>query len=398
MDITSKKLKFFNVFLSWAILFSCGKKIEDRDLTPSSASAQIETSTQEGNETVSQKNNDLQEALFNAISNNDTNLVKSSLKEDPQVDYLFENGETPLTLAIKKAKNEIISLIIKNSQDIDLKNRDGKTAIHLAVSQRKFLAFSNLIGKNAKIDLHDNDNLTPLHYALITQVERFILTLLTYGADFKMKNTKENTKNSYSLIDKLQELDFKKSIELIRLIENHDNMESDRFISAVSLGNTNFVNYLLVNFSQYKEFIKETNIINIAIDIEDPQLRYSMVDMLLNWGANPNINSTTPPLIYAAKRNEIKIIESLIIYGADIFIQDENELNVLDWSVSLLNDSIIKLIFSPLKNTNDEKYRLKIDKVFDNACKMLPDNDDRFELTLSDFLLIKRRIKSFLRC
>jgi ankyrin repeat protein len=68
-------------------------------------------------------------------------------------------------------------------------------------------------------------------------------------------------------------------------------------------------------------------------------------EMLLNYGANPNIADAngTSPLIYAVQFNHKEITELLIKKGADVNYKDPSGFSALDYATQLNVADIVKL-------------------------------------------------------
>lgn len=384
--------------ITFGLLLNCGKNIEENENQKKTITNIISNTENQSDEEVLNNEKNLEiEALYNAIIADDLNLVSSAIHQNDSLDFLFNTGESPLTLAIKKAKNEIVSLIIEHTKDYNIKNQEGFTPIHLAVIKRNFLALNNLIKMNAEINIPDKLKRYPLDYALSEGGERFAITLLTYGANFK---NHEKIKNEY-LIARFENLNFQKSIELINLISSHEKINDENLLKAISTGNTYFLNYLLLNYEKYREIIRQTNTLNTAIDIIDTQERNDMVDKLLSWGANPNLEDQTPPLIYAVKKNYINVIESLIIYDTNITIVDFDQLNALDHAVKRLNYPAIELIIGSIKRSfnviPDEKKHIYT-KIFEEACHHIPSVEHGLNYTYTQYIRLRNKISSMLKC
>ena len=111
--------------------------------------------------------------LFNAIVNEDIDLVKLLIKHAP-IDHKDEDGNTHLHIAVDINSKEIIQLLIMNGANPMLCNYDGLTPSHIAAQKSKSnLEEMNEASKKAGVDLvcsfcqEDTSGNTPLDYAAI---------------------------------------------------------------------------------------------------------------------------------------------------------------------------------------------------------------------------------------
>ena len=288
-------------------------------------------------------------------------------------------------------------MLIEESRDINLVNADSLSPLHVSIQSDNYLVHTKLIITGADLNIKDNEGRTPLVYTLTGRKERFALQLLINGANAHIYS---GLKETPGLSDTFIYLEYYKSLELLQLISLHTSINQDALENSIKMGNTFYTSYLLLNFEFYTNYIKENNILNTAIDIENPEKRLAMIDKLLKFGANIDIGGDEPALIYAAKKGYLKVIESLIVYGPDLMIKDKEGLSVLDHSVFLLDFPAIQLVYAPIVRAHsflDVENKKKYTEFFDTACGRLPEDND-FEMPQSTFSRRKRRITYFLSC
>lgn len=396
MYVTLKPIFF--AIISFGLM-GCGKKIEKR-----AREAKVGFHNDKSNEnphhhsqsTSSKQDIQKKDILLSAISSNSPKMVESALKESTHIDYHFSNGETPLTFALKLAKEEVISMIINKSQKINLPNKGGQPPLHLAIRFNKYLAFTKLIHKGAKLDMKDSKRKLALSYSLTAGKERYFIYLLINGAHFNLKLDDKGP----SLRKRLEDLKFSKSLSLMESINAHQVIHESFLIDSVQNCNINFINYLLMNFSFYREFIQENNILYHTITTEDLSDANKLTDLLLKWGANPNLTEPVPPLITAIKLTRNYIVGALASFGGDLSLVDSEGLNLLDHTVKMLNLTVIEEIFVPIKNSlkrTSHKEKNKSIEMFANACQYLPE-DGPDEMDKKEFSQRKRSIYRFLDC
>ena len=87
-------------------------------------------------------------------------------------------GDTPLHLAIKRDKPNIITVLLNNNVDINIKNEEGKSPLHIAVEQNNIEIFKKLLNKGSNVN---DDNY--LHIAVGRGNMEITKILLSKGAD-----------------------------------------------------------------------------------------------------------------------------------------------------------------------------------------------------------------------
>ena len=110
--------------------------------------------------------------------------------------------QTPLHIAIKWQKQEIVKFLLFDCEDIDINATDyiGQTPLHYACQKRNPEAVKWLLGKGACVNARAANGMTPLHFAcakhpvLISEVEsdrKAVLKLLLDSAKENKINVHE---------------------------------------------------------------------------------------------------------------------------------------------------------------------------------------------------------------
>lgn len=89
--------------------------------------------------------------------------------------------QTPLTLAVKMQKPDIVTMLIQKGSNPDLLNSDGRTSLHNAVISNDSEIVKILTRAGTKIDTLDNDGHTPLHHAVMAENPSTTAILLSKG-------------------------------------------------------------------------------------------------------------------------------------------------------------------------------------------------------------------------
>jgi ankyrin repeat protein len=364
----------------------CGKKIEDsKEASPASPTTESEVADYNIAE-------DLKEELYRAIISNDTLLTEHAYDRNKTVDFVFENGETPLTLAIKYSKTEIISFIMEKTLDINFKNYSGQTPLIISLKMKKIHALNKLIKAKADLNCTDGNGIAPLMYAYEYTNERTIIKLLKYGARGNIKDISDNSFKSL-----LKEKNYKTALKLLSNINSVDTLSNLELVQAIDSKSTHFIEYVLFNHDDYNELIKNENFLFNAMTIEDKSKRKSVLRLLLNYGSSPNSNDKLLPLVQSIIFEQPETTSLLISYNADPLIADNNDRTPLSYTVELGNFNIMKMIFLEIVRKRQFSSRINLYKIKRDACLYLPSRSTIRNNTSITKRNVKK-IKTFLNC
>lgn len=368
-----KNLKLVLIFTTTLLLISCGKKLEDT----SKKSGNNETNLEQTSLTTTKKNE-----ILNALASNDTNLVKQALGSTPNINFHFENGESPLTFAIKYTKPEIILRLILTKQTLNLMNKDGQLPLNLiiqntAISRDKKLDLCNQMLKGeVNINKKDANNIAPLLSSIVFNEESIGLYLVKNGADVEAQTTYRISMASFAQRYGLARLE-----SLIRDVSNHKAVDKQSLLQAISDNKTNFLQYLLANFKEYIEIINNENVLVEVLKIQDQAHRLGLLTYFLSIPEitpDGSTQTTTTPLMYAAKiRGDIysQSVAKLLRRGADISKRDQENKTALIHAVLNINIDIV----TRLKTAAIQRFRQngqidsqEISEILSEACSYLP--------------------------
>lgn len=327
------KKSIFISLLGSLFLISCGSDIKDTAPSDNNGSASGEESIISGEE-VSAAN---KQKLYVALQSDDSNIVRSALREQAHIDYIFESGETPLTLAISQNRSEIVFLLINKAKNFNIKEASGETPLIKSIKRNNILVLDLLIRKGVDLELADDNGVSPLYHALYRANEIIAVELLKNGAQLKDQGTK-------TIRELADDFNLRRVERILPLIENHSQPRDSELIRAIRSGNVDYVNYLLINFESYRMSIVERNVIIEAINLQNESTRISMVNALLDRGADPNNMEGVPPLIAATEEQQVRTVELLLLY-ADPFIRDDFNETALHYAVRSNNYLIVQKIY-----------------------------------------------------
>lgn len=107
----------------------------------------------------------LNQALFSAASEGDTERARELIREGAEVDARSEMGWTALMLACDRGHLKTAQLLIEEGADIDARDPLGMTALMWAASKNMFGTARLLIGSGADINARNNEGHTALGLA-----------------------------------------------------------------------------------------------------------------------------------------------------------------------------------------------------------------------------------------
>lgn len=152
---------------------------------------------------IVQKYHELRELVF--IDELKTR-IKHLLDHKKNINAKNKDGDTPLSLAVKRGYPEIVKMLLDNGADFNFKDELGNTLIHKSMFlpfEKFFSIISTLLSKGLSIDTKNFAGNTVLYdvatlMAFIEWQEKLNF-LITIGADLEAKNNKGETPLLYAL-------------------------------------------------------------------------------------------------------------------------------------------------------------------------------------------------------
>lgn len=137
------------------------------------------------------------ERFHSAVKNEDINIVESILKKMPElVDVKDDRGATPLHLAAKYIKKQMIELLISKDADVNAKDITGETPLHYATFstlKNKKEMVELLISKGADPNAKNDRGRTVLMRAILYGSIDLVEALLRNGADVNVQDNNGDT-------------------------------------------------------------------------------------------------------------------------------------------------------------------------------------------------------------
>ncbi len=141
----------------------------------------------EQGEDVNAAQGDGMTALHWAAENGDLTIVEVLLSAGANFDGRTRLGNyTPLHLASKMGRSEVINALLANGQDPNVVAISGMTPLHYAAASGSAESVDVLVGYGAQINAREHDGLqTPLMFAAALNRVQVVMALAGYGANLE---------------------------------------------------------------------------------------------------------------------------------------------------------------------------------------------------------------------
>eukprot|EP01104_Vermistella_antarctica_P020378 TRINITY_DN869_c2_g1_i1.p1 TRINITY_DN869_c2_g1~~TRINITY_DN869_c2_g1_i1.p1 ORF type:complete len:167 (+),score=47.49 TRINITY_DN869_c2_g1_i1:140-640(+) len=136
--------------------------------------------------------------LINATITGDAETVAALLDKGADIHSLTDDGFkwTPLHLACREGKEDIVRVLLDRSADTEMKTAYGSTPLHVASKNGRTDIVRLLLGHKAVIDSVDNNGLAPLYGACVKGNDETARLLLDHGGTLRGKTPLTNNWSS----------------------------------------------------------------------------------------------------------------------------------------------------------------------------------------------------------
>ncbi len=135
-----------------------------------------------------------QPAIFKAAEFGHCDVIQYFLDKKVDIDIQNNRGNTPLHIATRNGKLDVVKLLVKKGADLCIDNcvQYGGTPLHLAARSVNLEVVKFLVKNDAPLEAVDNQGRTPLFSAIEAGRIDMIKLLLELGANPSRKNPKRN--------------------------------------------------------------------------------------------------------------------------------------------------------------------------------------------------------------
>jgi hypothetical protein len=273
-----------------------------------------------------------------------------------KINYLDNNGISPMMESINKGYIYIMNMLIKYGGDVNLVNfTDGNTALHYAVKNKNHDALFILLGKgNCDLSIKNKNNETAIDLAEKINTEsnkdiyELIMNFVNTGKEkTEEKNSKTNNNNTNKKDKKANgengdndkmfvfpKDDITSRVEIPFAFQNNNpflNFNDSDSSSSNNTGNSN-----MNNFNQFYSFIKIQNTPTLYLDISDETNQDKLIYDSLKT-ENENLFTTLEKKENKLQkfRNENELLKNELIKLKNELIQKNNQINVLSEQIKI---------------------------------------------------------------
>ncbi len=119
--------------------------------------------------------------------------VRELLIQGADVNYMDDQGRTPLKNAVKYNEKSIVTLLLQSGANANARGADGSTALHEAAAEGHVELVEILLGNGADINAKNKLGNTALHEAAAFDKYLIVECLLGHYADATLKNAQGKT-------------------------------------------------------------------------------------------------------------------------------------------------------------------------------------------------------------
>ena len=311
---------FFTAVLSAAVFLSCesmpepvapdspdGQKKEETliDLISSGKTGELKARLS-AEESINQQNEQGQTLLHIAALNNDAELVEFLLTLNPDTEIKDNNGDTPLSAAVKDGCYDAAKVLAESDAYIFAKNNEGLSVYDIAEEKGREALDTVITGKTA--EQQDGFGKTALHFAAERLNEQAMETAAEKSRDLSLEDLTGRT-------------------PLMYIYENPENPAAPKLAALLLLKGAEPVHG---DFAYFETAVLKRNL-SMRFDDGETPLHFAagrgddgFVEYLIENGAQINAkdSSSSTPLHEAVRNGRINSANLLIQAGADVNICD----------------------------------------------------------------------------
>ena len=306
------------------------------------------------------------------MPNNSNNLIDRRplcsllLGRGIKINYLDNNGISPMMESINKGYIYIMNMLIKYGGDVNLVNyNDGNTALHYAIKNKNHDALWILLGKgNCDLSIKNKNDETAIDLAEKINNESnkdiydMIMNFVNSGKEKNDEDYKSNNHNNKNKKDKnakgennsntdndkmfvFPKDDITSRVEIPFAFQNNNpilNFNDSDSSSSNNTGNNN-----LNNFNQFYSFIKIQNTPVLYLDISDETNQDKLIcDSLKTENENLEMTLEKKENKLQKFRNENESLKNELIKLKNELAQKKNQINLLTEQIKQEDNKLIQ--------------------------------------------------------
>ena len=279
----------------------------------------------------------------------DHDLTEKMLDMGADINIKNLKGETPLHMAAALGEVKLIELLISNGADISIKTYEGITPLVTAIRNRNIQAAKVFIFSGADKYAVSVNHLSVLDYIKAESLDEL---LVFFKEGFPKLDTKGNTPLHHAV--------NQNGVSTVRDILNKDrtfiDVRNKKGLTPllIAISNLNYgITDLLLKFGANPNLVREDN---NASPLHTAALNGIswLGEILLEYKANINAldNEGATPLILAVRGHHREFISLLLRRGADINITDDSGKKAIDYAKDWGTKELMEIFNTYISNTS----------------------------------------------
>ncbi len=286
--------------------------------------------------------------IANALKNKKINVPLSELEidelDEQKLKYDNHYFSELFRYALISNNQQVIELLMAKRQDLsNIKDSNSHSLLHKAVIEGRKKVVKSLLERGVKANINDNSARIPLHYAVKKNKQDIVQLLIQHGAN-------PNAKDEYSKTP-FNEAIIRNHIDIVKLLISKADLNAKDehgetpLHYVVKKNKQDIVQLLIQHGADLNDKDKRGR---TPLDAAITYDHLNIVRILINSGAKINNNT----LLYAAKKGDKDMIESLILRDASINVLDDAWETPLHIAVRQNNTDITQLLLLNKANVN----------------------------------------------
>lgn len=332
--------------------------------------------------------------LYRSVIAGNLKATEVLLKNGANPNIQCSMGETSLYQAVDMEKTDHVKLLLKRGADPNICQIDGLSSLHLAVSKQNIIIIKYLLKYNANPNKQSTlYKQTPVHLAIKNNVDSMILLILVNcGGSLTIKD-----KFGKKPIDYINSEEMRKTVEMLKLDKNNDNIHFKKIYYTPSKRNkltiNNVISKTIKSQSPKQKDINQSNIVTlknsskskinfIELNPLNSNKNIEIINIYEDNGGNDieNINNNLKINLFEPREQKNK--KSILTYKkAKYFYKNPKFVSI--HNKLLNNTNIYKNIYSPIKEESSDNF--SSNKCFKKISENAQNQKYKYRYSLSSF-------------